>query len=380
MGLAGRRLDSRVGIGLGANLAALALTAGLGGCDRGTPPARDRAPSASAPLPASAAPTPAAAPVAAPAEPDVAALLGLSDPATAEAVGKLLDAGAKSLAGDPIPDPDAVYKFLEKSITEGPDGIRFTKSTEALSRGAGELIEARERWGSDAEAILRVAAEQVERAKWGYTSYAAKSDVLRALVTLYPSPAAQRFRFHADPGLAGPTRALPCPDADPRWSVAKRARYFEDRTFTKLAALPDAQLPDGAIREAVSLLAMPVVMNEFYQGGSGDIPPLAESVVARFGERALGCLFEALADPVASAKAAGGTVASLRYSAASVAAKLPGEASVRLFRAALVAGWTDWRRQLPQTPEHQALAKELGDGPYLAEFQSPYRVPARAGS
>ena len=363
--------------GLGTGVAILALAAGLTGCDRGAaPPGAASAPAAT--VATAAAPAPAAAPEPTPspepAKPDVAALLGLPDPATAESVGKLVEAAARSLAGEPIPDPDAVYKFLEKSIVERPDGVEFKKGPDEISRGAGELIEARQRWGSDAEAMLRSAAEQVQRAKWGYTSYTAKSDVLRALVTLYPSPAAQRFRFHADPGLARPMRPLPCPDADPRWSVVKKTRYFEDKTFTKLVALPDAGLPDGAIREAVALLAMPVVMNEFLQGGSGEVPPLADSVVARYGERALGCLFEALAEPAAAAKAVGGEVASLRYGAGKVAAKLPTEASVKLFRAALVAGWTDWSRELPATPAHQALAKELGDGPYLPAFQSPYRL------
>ncbi len=361
--------------GLGPLAAALALAAGLAGCDRGAAPPGTASAPAAAPT---AAPAPAAAleptPPAEPAKPDVAALLGLADPATADAVAKLVEAAARSLAGEPIPDPDAVYEFLEKSIVERPDGVEFKKTPDEISRGAGELIEARERWGSEAEVLLRSAADQVQHAKWGYTPYAAKSDVLRALVTLHPSPAAQRFRFHSDPGLSRPMRPLPCPESDPRWKVTKRARYFEDKTFTRLVALPDAQLPDGAIREAVGLLAVPVVMNEFIQGGSGEVPPLADGVVVRYGERALGCLFEALADPAAAAKAVGGEVASLRYSAANVAAKLPSDASVKLFRAALVAGWTDWNRQLPPTPEHQALAKELGDGPYLPAFQSPYRL------
>lgn len=369
----------RRGLGAGACAGVLVAVSGLAGCDRG---AAQRGAASSPPPPASAPAAEAAPPPppAAPAKPDVGALLGLSDPATAEAVGKLVDAAARSLAGDPIPDPDAVYKYLLTMIDEGPGGVEFKKPSQEISRGAGELMEVRDRWGSEAEAILRSAADQVQRAKWGYTSYAAKSDVLRALVTLYPSAAAQRFRFHAEPGLARPMRPLPCPDADPRWTVARRARYFEDKTFTKLVALPDAQLPDGAIRESVALLAVPVVMNEFYQGGSGEVPPLAEDLVTRYGERALGCLYEALADPLAAAKASGGEVASLRHSAGSVAAKLPTDASVKLFRAALVAGWTDWSRQLPRSPEHQALAKELGDGPYLPEFQSPYRLPARAGS
>lgn len=359
--------------------AAVALAAWVVGCDRGSPAASSAAHPAAASTPAPAVPAQAAPvaeppPPAEPPKPDVGSLLGLSDPATADAVAKLVEAAARSLAGEPIPDPDAVYKFLEKSIAERPDGVEFKKTPDEISRGAGEIIDARERWGSEAEALLRSAAAKVQGAKWGYTPYAAKSDVLRALTTAYPGPAAQRFRFHADPGLAKPMRPLACPDADPRWSVAKRARYFEDKTFTKLVSLPDAQLPDGAIREAVGLLAVPVVTNEFIQGGSGEVPPLAEGLVARYGERALGCLFEALADPAAAAKSSGGEVASLRYSAANVAAKLPSDASVKLFRAALVAGWTDWSRQLPSTPEHQALAKELGDGPYLPAFQSPYRL------
>lgn len=324
---------------------------------------------------------PAAAPAPEPATPSVAEVLGLSDPSVAEEVGKLLDAAAKSLAGEPIPDADALYRYLEQSITETRDGVTFKRSPDEISRGAGAILEAREQWGSEAEVLLRRAADRVQQAKWGFTSHAAKAAVLHALTTLHPSPAASRFRFHADLGLAKPTRPLACPESDPRWSVTKRARYFEDKTFVRLQQTADAALPDGAIREAVALLAVPVTMNEFLQGGSGEVPPLAESVVSRYGERALGCLFEALAHPVAASAAVNGSVESLRYNAQLVAKKLPLDASLRLYRAALQAGWTDWARDMPTTSEHQALAKELGEGPYLPAFQSPYRLPApsRAG-
>ncbi len=353
--------------------------------DAASGPQPGSAPTAAVPTPSptaapSAAPAPPAAAPAAPPAPAIATLRGVAAPAIAEQVGKLLDAAARSLAGEPLPDPDAVLRFLERSISEQGGQVTFRQSPDEISRGAGALIEARERWGSEAEALLRVAAELVQRAKWGYSSHAAKTEVLRALATLHPSPAAAKFRFHADPGLAKPIRPLACPKADPRWTVTHRARYFEDPTFARLQKTADAALPDGAIRVAVELLAVPVVMNEFLQGGSGEVPPLADSVVIRYGERALGCLFDALADPAAASARVGGNVASLRYNAQQVAARLPLDASLKLYRAALQAGWTDWGRDLPATPEHQALAREIGDGPFLPAFQNPYRVPAPAAA